>query len=1427
MKEARASLGLWMLAVALSIVVVAPVQAANEVMCKDIYLPPASNKDDPPPLKVTGTCTVTRGMTYYYENVNVLNGGELVFLDSPFGPTDTHFWTSSIIVEAGGTLRATGSLDGKKRTVGRYYGQFGGTLWIHIWGSNEADWNPTTQKFNKQNAGTPCKTVETEEIGPCGVPQRIWKTNGSEPVELPGRLTTGKLIDYFYQYGPLYGDGRCKDNSSNFDRGACRNGGGDIVKDMKPTGYFGNKVLAVSYGATVELEGYKGVTFDMVNDPASSGVSWIRLADGHSLDPQASSLMLEREPGDKWKKGDEIVVTTTDYLPGHSEKLRIVGDFPDNKDSEYRGGAKVNFEAFDTPTNTTKKLEWWHNGVRYGGRADTPARRFNTETDGRLPRRLRNSIANDLTWTGAETRAAVALLSRSIKIVSGGDKAGVLFPAVNTNGPSYHYGAHMVIRQGFEHLHISGVEFVQMGQGGRLGHYPVHFHMARKTPFWTVIKDSAVNESMNRWFVLHSTQNVTLARNVGYKSIGHGYYLESGTESDNQLYSNIGIFARAAVENRQNERKVPGILAYNGQDKRSFPYRSDVETPTVFWISNGWNDFIGNMAAGAGTCGAAYWLVPAVNSDMVDVSEDHRAMDWSLSGYAGLQKANTPKNNLMQGTTPLKSFYKNTATSAMFSFQTVGDGPDCGGVIAADATDDGTLPRLKAVRSIAPPPTPNYLDDHYYPYTVGGSRFATTCPSDGKGGHDCTQIKQRCEATNLDHCTATVLDHFTSSFHWAEGNFSAIWLRPQWYLLVDSVITDVQNGGLTFITGGDYTHSSIVRGYWALARNTIFVGNTNPNPDPSKPETKKYAFAGNVGPFNAMSGLKCDVKAQLPAYCLNANEGITMPTVGFFTNQRLSNIYDGPSYQDSNAYLDITTADCPMWKDGDQGKKDQGCMYGSNSAYLRLKRKPGTTSKDDLELCRTPGFAYLPNAAIAWKQPNGFYYPPAFHSKNLFFDNVDLRHYVINPLFESNTYLTNETAVSKEYCRLAGGIFRTWTSIDRQTELTDDDGSLTGLSNNAQPTGTAKQTISVNDDSFFNAPVETAECGSATGPNATPAAACGPLTIGQPTATAKTSPYEYLSTVIYRKEDGGMWDKECANPGCYGVPLFRQYLTAQEMKDWDKDCGTTASKASDKCRWPFIRMAGVDTGQRQTMTMNNGKYYIDTTVSLPRQQTENYFDSGQPRRFNVFAENQTYYVFFLYARKTTSQVYQIYVGENFDQPDQGGKFSVGRMRIPDSNMTFVEDSSTPGITASFEGGILTVNVDFKNATELEPTAEELCHPRNFCKPTRDKKQCEIAVADDDPMFRANFRLKGQIRVVCEDWGMKDLDCPQKGCLGFAITLPKGFAAGQYKRPDPKPFPGMPTRFSASTIPTDATHKDLCYYDPSKKPISEPCTPVSR
>jgi hypothetical protein len=64
-------------------------------------------------------------------------------------------------------------------------------------------------------------------------------------------------------------------------------------------------------------------------------------------------------------------------------------------------------------------------------------------------------------------------------------------------------------------------------------------------------------------------------------------------------------------------------------------------------------------------------------------------------------------------------------------------------------------------------------------------------------------------------------------------------------------------------------------------------------------------------------------------------------------------------------------------------------------------------------------------------------------------------------------------------------MFNNWSDIDRQTELSDDDGSLTGYVN----------TVSVNVDPFFKAPVETIECAS--------------------DDTVRTSPYDYVTTVVY------------------------------------------------------------------------------------------------------------------------------------------------------------------------------------------------------------------------------------------------------------------------------------------------------------------------
>jgi cell migration-inducing and hyaluronan-binding protein len=187
-----------------------------------------------------------------------------------------------------------------------------------------------------------------------------------------------------------------------------------------------------------------------------------------------------------------------------------------------------------------------------------------------------------------------------------------------------------------------------MGQGGRIMHYPVHFHMVRKTPANTIVEDCSVAESMTRWYVIHGTEGITLARNVGYESIGHGYYLEDGTETDNQLFANLGVFSRAAVHDGNNTRQVPRILAApypawndNLESQEHVPFHSDIDHPTLFWMMNGWNDFQYNMAVGVGSCGACYWLVTGANSTM------SRNEKWS--GY-GAEQSNVDR----AGMTPLK-----------------------------------------------------------------------------------------------------------------------------------------------------------------------------------------------------------------------------------------------------------------------------------------------------------------------------------------------------------------------------------------------------------------------------------------------------------------------------------------------------------------------------------------------------------------------------------------------------------------------------------------------------------------------------------------------------------------------------------------------------------------------------------------------------
>jgi hypothetical protein len=620
---------------------------------------------------VNGTIDPKRtSLLYVFHNVNIVSGGALIFQEGK----DIDFYAESILVEFKGALTAVSS-----NAIPGYNTR----LTIHLWGAPNDD-------------GITCKSDSVDDGPPCGIPVALWDANPgmahnlemttppppTHPKNAPCKSVTGYSEylpgdDCFYRY-------EVQDER-------------DRSKGLKA--YFGHKVLAVSFGGTLHLQGAKGSTFtdpnncsttDPMNEcsPANSGKSWVRLT-GVGEDTKTGMQTLTLNKTVDWQLGDHIIVTTTDYLPGHSEE-RILAE-----------AAKGNTVVLTQPLTANR-----HNASEYAlppvDNTNGPTSEIGPQDDPNTPD-VKHAV---------DTRAAVGLLSRNIEIVSEGNlpdpDAGDTFPP----NPGIYFGGHTIVRQGFASYQVQGVRFYRLGQGGAKGRYPVHFHMVRKVPQpvfageppINYLKDCSIDESMTRWVSLHATSGMYIARNVGYKSIGHGFYLEDATETDNKLYSNLGVFARAAVMNAQNPRQVPGILADTSTARYAtfdgMPYRSDFNHPSVFWIMNGWNDLQYNFAAGAATCGACYWWLPGANSG------PSQYQHWD--GYASQQIFDVPggtqKNNFPSaGLTPLKNFVGNACVAAMSAFQTVGATNDCNGVTAFGSADLQAVPN-----NTNPVPVPDY-----------------------------------------------------------------------------------------------------------------------------------------------------------------------------------------------------------------------------------------------------------------------------------------------------------------------------------------------------------------------------------------------------------------------------------------------------------------------------------------------------------------------------------------------------------------------------------------------------------------------------------------------------------------------------------------------------------------------------------------------
>jgi hypothetical protein len=191
--------------------------------------------------------------------------------------------------------------------------------------------------------------------------------------------------------------------------------------------------------------------------------------------------------------------------------------------------------------------------------SSTETRRI-TKLDGRTVH-LDKPLAHEHLGEG-EFRCEAANLSRNVIIESADPKAG--------RGHTMY------------HRHCAGgisyARFAHMGQEGALGRYPIHYHLAGATMRGSSVIGVAIVDSHNRWVTIHGTHFLVVRDCVGYKSIGHGFFLEDATEVYNLLDRNLGV------------------QAYRGKrlPQQALPF--DPNDGAAFWWSNGRNSLTRNTA---------------------------------------------------------------------------------------------------------------------------------------------------------------------------------------------------------------------------------------------------------------------------------------------------------------------------------------------------------------------------------------------------------------------------------------------------------------------------------------------------------------------------------------------------------------------------------------------------------------------------------------------------------------------------------------------------------------------------------------------------------------------------------------------------------------------------------------------------------------
>ena len=266
-------------------------------------------------------------------------------------------------------------------------------------------------------------------------------------------------------------------------------------------------------------------------------ISWTNLGANASV---GSNQITLKEAVD-WSVGDEIIITAS----------RANWDEAEQK--------IINTISADKKTITlTTVLEFPHVGV---------TKSYTRNQDGK-------------TWI-ADIRSEVGLLTRNVKVQ--GDQGS------EVNG----FGGHMMIHSSGI-AHVENVELYRMGQKAKLARYPFHWHMLGGLGEGQYFKNSSVHLSYNRAITIHGTESTLVENNFFYDHIGHGVFLEDGSERFNIIRGNVVLQTKAPLP---GEEVTPSDNQF---------YQPQNKSPASYWITNPNNIFENNVAAG--TKGTGFWF---------------------------------------------------------------------------------------------------------------------------------------------------------------------------------------------------------------------------------------------------------------------------------------------------------------------------------------------------------------------------------------------------------------------------------------------------------------------------------------------------------------------------------------------------------------------------------------------------------------------------------------------------------------------------------------------------------------------------------------------------------------------------------------------------------------------------------------------------